>query len=174
VLVNCKSAGIAIYRRRSEWGSFYGNIILRNNTILQKNKDFGPAIKLGDDSFENRFLFLNNLILATNKNIIALEIPVNFHGVCLDNYVFGNVTNEQKGVNLLPDLSNILSLNFGDVNFLYPTNNFNSNKPLNENTTTHDFNGTKKLVNKIGAYSDFSKDTALKMILKSDFKTISK
>lgn len=120
VIVDSGSIGISVTRRDTGWGSFYGNLVVRNNTVFGVAATFGQGMFTGVGPFVAPQVIANNLFLVTGPSQTSLRLPPGFAGMSTQNHCFGNVSGPALGVVALPDLSDVLSTTWGDVDYLFP------------------------------------------------------
>jgi hypothetical protein len=120
VVVDCDAAGIVVSRRDTGWGSFYGNLTVRNNTVHGLASPTGPALFTGVGPVTLPQVIANNLLIVTVPGQTSLRLPSGYAGVSSQNHCFGATSGPALGVVALPDLDALYSTTYGDADFLFP------------------------------------------------------
>jgi hypothetical protein len=156
ILYNCRVAGICVTQRKSGsgWGRFYGNLIVRNNTVLQDKRGAGPALRIGGGPFDKPFIVANNILAATGDAGRAVAGPRDFAGTAAGNYYYGIASGSKLGLVRLDDLSVFSGTEHGAPNFLYPSSRFtfSADPPPKDGLAAVDFNGNPRKRPIPGAY----------------------
>jgi hypothetical protein len=122
VLVDSGAVGIEVTRRETGgWGSFYGDLELRNNSVYGVDAVNGQALFTGSGPFTGQLRVTNNLLVVTGGGQLSMRLPPGFAGLSVQNHCFGAVSGSTQGVVSLPDLRGLLSVTYGDAGFLFPT-----------------------------------------------------
>jgi hypothetical protein len=120
VLVDCEAAGIVVSRRDTGWGSYYGNLTIRNNTVHGVGSPTGWAMFTGVGPFTPPQVIANNLLIVTGAGQTSLRLPSGYAGVSAQNHCYGATVGPALGVVALPDLGALYSTVYGDADYLFP------------------------------------------------------
>jgi hypothetical protein len=120
VLMDCADVGINVTLRDTGWGSFYGNLTIRNNTVFGIDATGGQALFIGVGPVTLPQQIANNLLLVTGAGQVSLRLPPGFTGSSAQNHCFGATIGSTLGVVMLPDLGAVLSTTYGDAGNLFP------------------------------------------------------
>ncbi len=120
VVLDSASIGISVTRRDTGWGSFYGNLVVRDNTVGGVDAASGQALFTGVGPFTAPQVVAGNLLVVTGPSQTSLRLPPGFAGVSVANHCFGATSGPAVGVVALPDLSSLLSTSFGEPNAWFP------------------------------------------------------
>lgn len=120
LVVDTGTYGINVVRRNTGWGTFYGNLTIRNNSVCRVAASSGTAISLSSAAFTAPFVFANNLSIVTGGSQHALQGPGSFAGTASRNCCSGPVYGSGLGVVALGSLAAVQGTTFGQAGFLYP------------------------------------------------------
>ena len=151
IVVDCAQYGINVDQRNTgSWGTFYGNLTIRNNSVCRVTNSSGRAMRIGSAAFTPPIAATNNLLHVTGGGQLALTGPAGFTGTASNNFCFGGSSGSNLGVVALADMSCVMSTTYGAAGFLFPT----AGGVLVDvgGTATEDFNGTARTTPDAGAY----------------------
>jgi hypothetical protein len=151
LVVDCAQYGINIDQRNTgSWGTFYGNLNLRHNSVCRVTNASGRAMRIGSAAFTPPIAATNNLLHVAGGGQLALTGPAGFTGTASNNFCSGGSSGSNLGVVALADMSCVQSTTYGSAGFLFPT----AAGVLIDvgGTATDDFNGTTRATPDAGAY----------------------
>jgi len=121
VVMASRTRGISVSARDSGgWGTFYGNLVIRNNTVFGVSEPVGRALSIQGGKFRPPLLLANNLLVVEGASQLALAGPLGFAGEARSNFCFGGSGGSGLGIVRLPDLGALQSTTYGEADFLYP------------------------------------------------------
>lgn len=155
ILSDSQNCGIRVtLRNTGSWGSFYGRLTIRNNTIQRVMSAAGIGLSVQTNSFSAPFIVANNFSCvngaATQR---SFEGPTNFTGSTSRNYCYGASTGSNLGI-LAANATNFWSHVYGNAGYVYPkTTSVFLNQADPAHLAADDFNGmTRSGTSEPGAY----------------------
>jgi hypothetical protein len=121
IVLESRTRGISVSTRDSGgWGSFYGNLTIRNNTVFRVSTPGGRALSLQGFRHRPPLVVANNLLLVEGADQLALAGPLGFAGEAYSNFCYGATGGSGLGVVRLSSLAVVESLIYGSARFLRP------------------------------------------------------
>jgi len=153
VVVDAQFYGIDVNQRNTgSWGTFYGNLTIRNNTVCRVNDAGGRAIFVASAAFTAPLIVANNVALVTGGGQQALRCPATFSGTAASNYCYGATSGFASGVTAMA-LTALQSTTWGNANFCFPAAGGALVDAGSGSSAADDFNGTSRLgTSDVGAY----------------------
>ena len=120
MIVDSGEAGIEVGPRKTgEWGTYYGDLVIRHNTIIRIKHPNGRALRLVDGAWTGKFIVAGNVLVADGRDQLSLRTPARFTGRVVANACSGDVQGIDEGTRPL-DLTLFKSLTFGEEGFGVP------------------------------------------------------
>ncbi len=121
LIVDSGEVGIEVGPRMTgKWGTFYGNLTIRNNTILRVDAPTGRGIRLLDGAFTRPFQVTNNAIVVTGDDQFAVRAPTRFPGLFAGNQLHGGVIGQGLSTSKFRAGTGFLSTTWGEAGFATP------------------------------------------------------